>query len=365
MFKIKDIIQYLESIAPISYQESYDNSGLLVGSPEQEVKKVLITLDATEAVVEEAISTGCNLIIAHHPIIFKGIKKLNGSNYIERVIIKAIKHDIAIYAIHTNLDNIKAGVNKKIAEKIGLKNLKILAPKNTTLIKLVTFVPVDKTAAVLDALNEAGAGQIGHYKNCSFRVAGIGTFEPDAAANPTIGEQNKRAEVQEDRIEVILPVHKQHGVMAALLNAHPYEEVAYYLTKLENTDQEIGSGMIGVLEQAMDEAEFLPYLKKRMNLKVVKHTALLGKKIKTVALCGGAGSFLLPKAIGQQADIFISSDFKYHEFFDAENKIIIADIGHYESEVFTKDLIYSLLNKKFTNIALTLGKEVTNPISYL
>ncbi len=365
MIKIKDITRYLESIAPLDLQESYDNAGLLVGSPDTAVYNVLITLDVTEAVVQEAIDKGCNLIIAHHPIVFKGLKKLNGRNYVERVIIQAIKNDIALYAIHTNLDNVHTGVNKMIADKIGLNNTAILAPKRTTLMKLVTFVPTDKTDAVLDALNQAGAGQIGDYKNCSFRTAGIGTFEPEKEANPTIGEVGKRVEVAEDRIEVILPAHKQYHVLNALAQAHPYEEVAYYLTKLENTDQETGAGMIGLLEEEMDGLEFLKQLKVRMGLNIIKHTAVFQRKVKKIAVCGGAGSFLLPEAIRQGADVFISSDFKYHEFFDAEGQIIIADIGHYESEVFTKNLIYSLLNKKFTNIALTLSEKVTNPISYL
>lgn len=365
MIKIKDITHYLESIAPLDLQESYDNAGLLVGAPETIVNNVLITLDVTETVVQEAVDKGCNLIIAHHPIVFKGLKKLNGRSYVERVIIEAIKNDIALYAIHTNLDNVHMGVNKMIADKIGLTNTTILLPKRTTLMKLVTFVPSDKTDVVLDALNQAGAGQIGDYKNCSFRTAGIGAFEPEEDANPTIGEVGKRVEVNENRIEVILPAHKQYQVMNALVQAHPYEEVAYYLTKLENIDQETGAGMVGFLEEALDGLDFLMRLKTKMGLNVIRHTALLEKKVRKIAVCGGAGSFLLPEAIRQDADVFISSDFKYHEFFDAENKIVIADIGHYESEVFTKNLIYSLLNKKFTNIALTLSEKVTNPISYL
>lgn len=363
--KIKEITDYLESIAPLPLQESYDNSGLLVGSSEQGVTEVLITLDITEAVVEEAIKKGCNLIIAHHPIIFKGLKKLTGSNYIERAIILAIKNDIALYAIHTNLDHVKTGVNKKIADKIGLANLSILEAKKNTLLKLVTFVPVNATEGVLEALNRAGAGQIGNYKNCSFRVAGTGVFEPGETANPTMGERNKREEVQENRIEVILPSYLKNTVLTALFKAHPYEEVAYYLSALENTDQETGAGMVGTLEKEMEEIDFLQMLKKKMALKVVKHTPLLGRKVKRIAICGGSGSFLLPKAIQQQADVYISADFKYHEFFDSDSKIIIVDIGHYESEVFTKELIFTILNKNFTNIALNLSEEVTNPISYL
>lgn len=365
MTRIKEIIDYLESIAPVAFQEEYDNSGLLIGNDQEPVKEILITLDITEAVIKEAIDSGCNLIIAHHPLIFKGIKKLTGNNYVERAILLAIKNDIAIYGIHTNLDNIKTGVNKKIAEKVGLTNLSILQPKKNTLLKLVTFVPIKNTAEVSNALNNAGAGQIGNYKNCSFRVSGTGTFKPDENAAPHIGKSDEQEEVEENRIEVLLPVHLESKILKALRDSHPYEEVAYYVTKLENQNQELGAGMIGELPEEMDSMEFLLALKERLNLKVLKHTAALDRKIKKVAVCGGSGSFLLSKAMNQKADVFISSDFKYHEYFGSENRIIIADIGHYESEVFTKDLIYEFLNKKFTNIALNLSKVGTNPISYL
>jgi dinuclear metal center YbgI/SA1388 family protein len=362
--QIKQIINCLESFAPIPLQESYDNSGLITGDAEDELKGALISLDVTEAVVEEAINKNCNLIIAHHPIIFKGLKKLTGKNYVERVVIKAIRNHIAIYAIHTNLDNVQKGVNKKIADKIGLLNTRILATKKNLLQKLVTFVPVSHTIELLKALSEAGAGNIGNYKNCSFRVLGTGTFEPNEDANPTIGEKNKLEEVQEDRIEVIFPAHSESKILTALKMAHPYEEVAYYLHNLVNENQEVGSGMIGELSSPMEATDFLNLLKEKMQLKTLKITSLLDNPIRKIALCGGAGSFLLPQAIASGADVFISSDFKYHDFFDAENKIIIADIGHYESEVFTKDLIYELLNKYFTNIALNLSETVTNPISY-
>lgn len=365
MTKIREIINYLELIAPVAFQEEYDNSGLLIGNDQEPVKQILITLDITEAVIKEAIETGCNLIIAHHPLIFKGIKKLTGNNYVERAILLAIKNDIAIYGIHTNLDNIKTGVNRKIAEKVGLANLSILQPKKNTLLKLVTFVPIENTDHVLNALNNAGAGQIGNYKNCSFRVSGTGTFKPDEHATPHIGKRNVQEEVEENRIEVLLPVHLELQILKTLRESHPYEEAAYYITRLENQNQDLGAGMMGDLKEEMDGMDFLLALKERMNLKVLKHTAILDRKIKKVAVCGGSGSFLLSKAIQQQADVFISSDFKYHELFDSENRIIIADIGHYESEVFTKDLIYEFLNKKFTNIALNLSKVGTNPISYL
>ncbi len=364
MPSIQEITRYLEQLAPTDYQADYDNSGLIIGSPQTEVTGVLISLDALELIVEEAISKGCNLIIAHHPIVFKGLKKLNGKNYIERTVLKAIKHDIAIYAIHTNLDNVQGGVNAKIAQKLGLEHIKVLSPLPQTLMKLSTFVPQENTQAVLKALGEAGAGQIGAYKNCSFRTEGIGTFEPSTEAKPYIGKANQLEEVKEDRIEVLFPKHLQGAIFNALEAAHPYEEVAYYLHILENKNQEIGSGAIGKLPKPMPAQAFLAYLKEKMQVSVVRHTQFTGQDIETVAVCGGVGSFLLQKAIQQKAQVFVSADFKYHEFFDAEQKIMIADIGHYESEQFTKDLLKEVLEKKFPSLHLYLCTQNTNPIHY-
>lgn len=363
--KISDITDYLETIAPRSYQESYDNSGLLTGSPSQEVNGVLITLDCTEEVVDEAIASGANLIIAHHPIIFKGLKKLTGQSYVERTVIKAIQHQIAIYAIHTNLDNVHQGVNKKIAERIGLINVKVLHPKHNTLSKLVTFIPVKDTDSVLQAIHQAGAGQIGNYENCSFRVEGTGTFKPNEVAQPAIGETGKQESVNENRVEVIFPAHLESRVLRAMRDSHPYEEVAYYVTVLNNENQEVGSGMIGELEIPVQPLDFLKSLKKKMELSVIRHTGLIDKLVKKVAICGGSGSFLLQRAIQADAQVFISADFKYHEFFDAENRIIIADIGHYESEVFTKDLLGEILIKKFPTFAVNFSRTITNPVRYL
>lgn len=365
MTKIKDIIQYLEGIAPAAYQEGYDNSQLITGNSNAPVTNLLITLDVTEEVVQEAVDKDCNMIVAHHPIVFKGLKSLTGKNYVERTVIKAIKHDIAIYAIHTNLDNVFNGVNKKISDKIGLKNTRILAPKKQMLSKLVTFIPKNDTQKVLETLHAAGAGHVGNYTHCSFRVEGTGTFKPNDEANPHIGQANQQEEVAENRIEMILPSHLEGKVLAALRQAHPYEEVAYFMTTLTNSNQEIGSGMIGELEEEMEPFQFLKHLKNSMALTCVRHTKPLSENIRKVAVCGGSGSFLLSNAISKGADVFITADFKYHEFFDAENKIVIADIGHYESEVFTKELINEILSKKFTTFALNLSETVTNPISYL
>ncbi|GAB3694584.1 Nif3-like dinuclear metal center hexameric protein [Spirosoma flavus] len=364
MVQIRQLTAYLEAFAPLAYQESYDNAGLIIGDPNDEIKGVLISLDATEAVVDEAIAKGCNVVVAHHPIVFKGLKKLNGKTYVERTIIKAIRNNVAIYAAHTNLDNVAGGVNFKIAEKLKLQNIRILAPKTQVLSKLVTFVPVADTQRVLDALYATGAGQIGDYKNCSFRVNGTGTYQPSEGANPVIGEVGEYHEEPENRIEVIIPTYQQNNVLTALRKAHPYEEVAYYLTTLDNQNQEVGSGAVGELAEPMESNQWLSYLKESMRLNLIRHTDLPDRPIKRVAVCGGVGSFLLPDAIRAGADIFVTADYKYHEFFDADGRICICDIGHYESEVFTKELFYQHLAKKFTTFAVILSETDTNPVRY-
>ncbi|MBC8109843.1 MAG: Nif3-like dinuclear metal center hexameric protein, partial [Verrucomicrobia bacterium] len=326
--QIKHIIQFLDRFAPPVYQESYDNAGLITGNSEQNCSAALLTLDVTEAVIDEAISKNCNLIIAHHPIIFKGMKKINGSNQVERCVIKAIKNDIAIFASHTNLDAMKNGVNFKIAEKIGLQAVSVLAPKPQTLSKLVTFVPIENTPAVLQALHAAGAGNIGNYSECSFEVTGTGSFKPNAEANPFIGKAGELEKVPENRLELIFPSYLKNALLSALRSAHPYEEVAYYISNVENENQEVGSGAIGKLPEAIPTIDFMLYLKQKMNVNVIRHTALVKEKVQNIAVCGGTGSFLLSHAIRKKADVFISADFKYHEFFNAENQIIIADIGH-------------------------------------
>ena len=366
MITIKDVVNHLESWAPPSFQENYDNSGLLTGSSTSAVLGILVTLDCTEAVVDEAIASKCNLIVAHHPIIFKGIKKLTGQNYVERTVIKAIKNDIAIYAIHTNLDNVHQGVNKKIADIIGLKNLKVLVPKKNTLTKLVTFIPKENADAVIQALHEAGAGNIGQYKNCSFRISGTGTFRPTEGATPHVGKANELEKIEEVRVELILPTHLESNIMKALSANHPYEEVAHYLTRLENENQEVGAGMIGELENSLEPIAFLERLKIMMNTATIRHTSpISGKKLKKIAVCGGSGSFLLGAAIAKGADAYVSADFKYHEFFDADGKTLIADVGHYESEQFTKELLIEVIKEKFNTFAIIFSKTNTNPISYL
>lgn len=361
---IKDLTTYLETYAPLNYQESYDNAGLIVGNQQNEIHKALISLDCTEAVIDEAIKTNCDIIISHHPIVFKGLKKFNGSNYIERVVIKAIKHNIAIYAIHTNLDSVYNGVNAKICDKIGLKNRQILVPKSSLLKKLVFFVPINKADEVKTAVFEAGAGQIGNYSECSFGVEGIGTFKANKNANPYLGEIDKVHEEAELRVEIIYPAIAEKRIITALIKTHPYEEVAYDIYALDNQHQLVGSGMIGELEKELDGLSFLQLLKVKMSLNVIRHTKILDKPIKKVAVCGGSGSFLLNKAILAGADAFVTADFKYHEFFDAEENLMIADIGHFESEQFTQDLLLEIITNKFPNFAVRLTENNTNPIKY-
>lgn len=363
--KIKKIIKILEDFAPLSYQESYDNAGLIIGNLEEEVTGVLICLDCVEEILEEAIKNKCNLIIAHHPIVFNELKKITGATYIERVVIKAIKNNIAIYAAHTNLDNATGGVSFKIAEQLGLINCKVLQPKKNLFHKVVTYCPIDYAEKVKRALFDAGAGHIGNYDECSYNVEGIGTFKGLVGTKPFVGEVGKLHQEKEIRIETVVPSHLLQKVIKNMIAAHPYEEVAYDVYQLANTNQNVGSGVIAELETAQNEEDFLKQLKIKLKTNCIRHTNLLGKKIKKVAICGGAGSFLLNDAIAANADIFITGDFKYHQFFDAENKILIADVGHYESEQFTCELIYDVLIKKIPNFAIRLTKINTNPINYL
>lgn len=362
---IKEITNHLELFAPISSQESYDNCGLIVGNASQEASGALLSLDCTEAVVEEAIQLGVNLIIAHHPIVFKGLKKLNGKNYVERTVIKAIKNDIAIYAIHTNLDNYIGGVNAKIGALMGLENLRILAPKKGVLNKITVFVPTDASEEVAKVMFANGAGNIGNYDECSFESEGKGAFKPLDGANPTIGEVDEREIVSETKLEVLCTTHNTAQVLLAMKAAHPYEEVAHDVIPLANANHFEGAGMIGELAEPIETAKFLKQVKETFKTGCVRHTPIVHESIKTVAFCGGAGSFLIGAAKGARADIYITGDVKYHEFFDAENDLIIADIGHFESEQYTPELIHEVMKKKFINFALHLSKVNTNPINYL
>ncbi|NOR86551.1 MAG: Nif3-like dinuclear metal center hexameric protein [Bacteroidales bacterium] len=362
--KLHQILKELQNWAPFQYQESYDNSGLLVGSVDSDIHKILISLDITESVIKEAIEGRFNLIISHHPIIFSGIKSLTGKNEEERVLLSAIKNDIAIIAMHTNLDNVHHGVNSTISKKLGLLNTEILKPKNGTLKKLTVFIPEKHHDIVRKAVFEAGAGHIGNYKECSFGVSGTGTFKAEELSNPFVGVVNQFHEESEIRMETVFPANLQSKVIQAIIKSHPYEEPAYDIYSLDNKNLKIGAGIIGDLPEPMEEKDFLNFLKEQLQTNCVRHTSFRNKKVSKVALCGGSGSFLIKDAKAAKADIFITGDVKYHDFFEANNHLMIADVGHYESEQFTKDLIGEFLIKIFPNFAVQISEHHTNPIKY-
>lgn len=365
--RIKDITRYLESLAPPAYQESYDNAGLITGHGEWEFTGSICCLDSTEEVIDEAIAKGANLVVAHHPIVFRGLKRFNGKNYVERAIIKAIKHDVAIYAIHTNLDNVRGGVNERIADQIGLakEGRSILMPKAEALSKLEVYVPADHLSAVQEAMWSAGAGRIGAYERCAYTSDGQGTYRPMQGADPyqgSIGEQERSAE---QRVEVILPAHLGSAVVAAMVAAHPYEQPAYQLVALANSRQDLGAGLVGDLPSNMPTADLLQLVKERMQVGALKHTALCHKEVSRVAVLGGSGIFGLRAAIASGAQVFITSDVKYHEYFDADGRIVLVDIGHYESEQYTQQLLQEHLAEKFPKFAHLLTGVRTNPVNYL
>ncbi len=365
--QINQIIKELENWAPPAFQENYDNCGLITGNRDWDCTGILCCLDVTEDVIDEAVEKQCNMVLAHHPIVFQSIKKLSGAGYVQRTVVKAIKNDIAIYAIHTNLDNVSHGVNEVIADKLGLKTCSrsILAPKANVLCKLYTYVPADHTEAVRLALFSAGAGNIGQYNECSFNTEGTGTFKPLEGATPFIGVAGGEREwVKETKLEVVFPEYLQQQVIRALHQAHPYQSVAYEIIKLQNQHPEVGSGMLGELAGSITETELLHRLKSAFGLTAIRHTPLLNKPMRMVAVCGGAGSFLTKTAIAAGADAFITADVKYHEFFDADNKLLLADIGHFESEQFTIEALAKFLQVKFPTFAVLQTEVTTNPVRY-
>ena len=365
MVKIKDIIREIEQFAPLPLQESFDNAGVQVGDVNLQATGALLCLDVTEAVIDEALETGCNLIISHHPLAFKAFKSLTGATYVERCMIKACKYDLVIYAAHTNLDNAPGGVNFQLAEMLGLENVRVLSPQKDALLKFVTFVPVAYAETVRNVLFHAGAGQIGHYDSCSFNVEGEGTFRPGEGTHPYCGEPGRMHTEKEVRIEMILPAFKKQAIIRALLSVHPYEEPAYEFYPLANSWDQVGSGVVGELPEGEEELAFLQRLKTCFQVDCVKHSALLGKPIREVAICGGSGASLVKDAIRYGADVFITGEAKYNDFYDVEDHILLAVVGHYESEVCTKDIFYNIISKKFPNFAVHFSNVNSNPVKYL
>ena len=362
--KLKDLTSYLDTAVPLAFQEDYDNAGLQVGQPEKEITSAMICLDVTEEVIKEAIASKCDLIVSHHPLIFKGIKNLTGKTFTERIIIEAVRNDIAIYSAHTNLDMLSNGVSRKMAEKIGLTKISVLAPLEKTLLKLVTFIPESHAQAVQNAVFEAGAGVIGNYDNCGFSVSGTGSFRGNEMTNPFIGEKGKLHTGNEIRFETILFAHLKDKVVKALLNSHPYEEVAYDLYALENNNIEIGLGCVGFLDKPVSEIDFMKLISGVFDAKGIRHSDLTGKPVNKVALCGGSGASLINNAIHSGADVFLTADIKYHDFFKTENRILLVDAGHFETEKFSREILKDLIIKKFPKFAVRFSATNTNPINY-
>ena len=363
--KIKEIISVLEKMAPLAYAEDFDNVGLLVGNQESEATGVLVCHDALENIIDEAITKSCNMVVCFHPILFSGLKKITGKNYVERAVIKAIKNDIAIYAVHTALDNHQEGVNKIFSDALGLVNTKILVPKQNFIRKLVTFTIPENAEEVRNALFDAGAGNIGNYENCSFNSKGIGTYMGNEHSNPQVGERFEFVQGDEIKIEVTFEKYLENKILKALFKSHAYEEVAYEIYELQNQHQNIGLGMIGELKNPMSEKEFLLFAKEKMECGGIRHSSFIGAPIKKVAVLGGAGSFGIKNAIQAGADAYLTADLKYHQFYEAENKLLLADIGHFESERYTKNYIVEYLRKKILNFAVILSEENSNPVKYL
>ncbi len=361
---LKEIIATIDQVAPFSLQESYDNSGIQYGNPDKKIHKGLVCVDITERIVEEAQSTGCDLIISHHPLLFKGMKSITGNHYTQRTLVKAIQQDIALVSVHTNLDFVEEGVNQRFAEKLGLTDLSVLDPKPGLLKKLVVFCPADHAGRLRDAIFQAGAGYIGDYDCCSFNLEGKGSFRAGEQSNPFVGKKGEIHFEDEVRIETIFPAFIQSGLIDAMISAHPYEEVAYDIYPLENKHEKTGGGMIGFLKDELPEEVFLEQVKEVLHLPVIRHNGLSGRKLKKIAICGGSGSFLMNVAYRNAADAFLTADIKFHEFFEYQNEMLIADVGHYESEQFTTEILVEILKEKFANFALQISKHSTNPVHY-
>lgn len=363
--KLIDLCSYLDSVVPLSLQESYDNSGLQIGTPERDISSALISLDITPEVLDEAISSKCDIVITHHPLIFSGIKKISGGSLLDRIMMRAIKNDIAVYSSHTNLDVISNGVSRKMAEKLALSNVEVLSPLRNRLLKLVTFIPHSHLDKVREAVFNAGAGVVGNYDCCGFSIHGTGSFRGSENTNPFVGEKGKIHHEEEIRFETVLYSHLKEKVIRALLEAHPYEEVAYDIYTIENDNIEIGLGCKGNFEEAMEEDLFLKLVSDVFEAKGVRYSKPTGKKITKVALCGGAGSSLISEAIISGADAFVTGDIKYHSFFEIDDRILLVDIGHFESEKFSSEILLNLIIKKFPTFAVRISKTNTNPINYL
>ncbi len=362
--KIEAIVKHLEQMAPPYLKEEYDNVGLHTGTLQQETDGVLITLDVDERIVDEAIELNCGLIITHHPLVFGSLKRITGRTMQERCLIKAIRNDIAIYAIHTNIDNAALGLNHALATLLGVNNPNVLLPGVNKMSKVVTFCPPDHSDRVMAAMSAAGAGHIGNYDMCSFQTEGRGTFRALEGANPYVGELDALHGETELRIEMITPSAIVPHVVEAMKKSHPYEEVAYDVIPLSNPDLTTGSGAFGEISKPIGEEEFIQMVKEKLNVPVVRHTEHLARPINRLGVCGGSGAFLIQHAIDRKLDVLVTADVKYHQFGEASGKILLIDAGHYETEILVTSMIRDEIRKKFPTFACHITKRNTNPIRY-
>ncbi|MBP5687674.1 MAG: Nif3-like dinuclear metal center hexameric protein [Muribaculaceae bacterium] len=362
--KVKEITDAIEAVAPLYLQESWDNSGMQVGDQDSEVTGVVLCTDVREEIVDEAIERGANMIISHHPLLFRGLKKIVGRSYQERIVAKAIKNDITIYCAHTNMDSAVGGVNFKMAEKLGMTGVRVLDPQQGTQRKIVVFVPTEAVAMVEKAMCDAGAGRLGNYDNCTYSMNGEGHYRALDGAEPWAGKVGEKHSEPEVRLEVL--VHKAlcGRVVAAMIKAHPYEEPAFDIIALENGDKYAGLGVIGDVEP-QDARGFLEKVKNAFEVEAVRYSGNLDRQVRRVAMCGGAGADFIGLAMSQGADVYITGDMKYHEFQGNEERIILADIGHYESEHYTKEIFYDIISKKNPNFAVDFAKSEKNQVKYL
>ena len=360
--KIKEVIQFLEQKFPLHWQEDFDNCGVQCGDKERELTGIVVCFDMSEAVIDEALAQGSNMVISHHPIIYKhGLKKIEPTNRVGKIIYKALENKILLYSMHTNIDSGKAGGNVLFAKKLELQNLSVLVPKENQFCKLVVFVPAENSALLKEAMFKIGCGNIGNYSHCSYSCEGIGSFKPLTGVNPHIGKHNRLERVDEERIEMIFPKNIKRQVIETLYGHHPYEEPAFDIITLENQNREVGLGRIGLLPTSMLAKDFILYIKEKLNLDFVKFSGNRDAEIKKVAVCGGGGASFISEALTAGVNAYITGDLKYHDFFIPENKMLLIDIGHFEGEHFIREIITSLLQENFNTFA-THFTEVEIPV---
>ena len=354
---IKDVTTFLEQKFPLYLQEDFDNCGVQCGDVRQEISGAMVCFEMSEQVIDEAIDKGCNLVISHHPLMLKrGICKIVPTDRVGAMICKALAHNMVLYSMHTNIDSGEGGGNDAFAEKLRLRNVKVLEPHKGMYRKLVVFVPKENAETLKSALFAVGCGVQGNYDSCGYTLHGQGQFRPLEGANPHIGEENHLEHVDEERVEMIYPTGLQRAVVQAIYDNHPYEEPAFDLLPLENESRTIGLGRIGELPKELPVSDFLGYLKDNLGFIHCRYCGDETKMIRKVAVCGGGGSSFIDLAIASGADAYVSGDFKYHDFFKSYQKTLLVDIGHYEGEFFIKNIIFNLLNEKFSTFATLISK---------